>query len=473
MKQEHSNKSLHSIVFSDIHLTQFQEIDPKKPLWKKYKSTEFGCDQDLCQLLEQLLMKYPEDQFEIVLNGDVLDFDEVTKTPDKPVFKVSKTEKKIGLHPEEAKSLYKMEIILKDHLVFFNILKKYLDRGHSVVFIVGNHDIDLQFEAVQNLIWNHLVNEKTTGVLKFCEWFYISNGDTYIEHGHQYDPYCVSNSPLEPFIVKAQRRRIRLPFGNLATRYLVNIMGYFNPHTDESYRMTFVEYLNFFRKYMIKDQPFILFQWINGGVRIFFEALWDFITPGISLGMERVIKYKSVAEKSNVSPSVVPLLLELQTSSAISYPRTIMKELWIDRFLLIVLLFILWLSIGKIFQSIFGGAFYWSLISFCFFLPLFIFYAGTMKSYAQVAKEPQEDILQKIYHITQVKRVVFGHTHQAVHKMMGPVEHLNCGTWAPAFLDVDCQNSAFPKTFVWIQPSQEGPRTAGLFKWEKGQVLDF
>jgi hypothetical protein len=33
--------------------------------------------------------------------------------------------------------------------------------------------------------------------VRFVHWFYISNNDTLIEHGHQQDPYCLCENPLE------------------------------------------------------------------------------------------------------------------------------------------------------------------------------------------------------------------------------------------------------------------------------------
>ena len=55
--------------------------------------------------------------------------------------------------------------------------------------------------------------------------------------------------------------------------------------------------------------------------------------------------------------------------------------------------------------------------------------------------------------------------------VIGPVEHLNSGTWSPAFLDVECTMPIGQKTFVWIGPGESGEREAELLKFESGQLV--
>ncbi len=68
-------------------------------------------------------------------------------------------------------------------------------------------------------------------------------------------------------------------------------------------------------------------------------------------------------------------------------------------------------------------------------------------------KEPSEALLSRQAEIAEVKRVVYGHTHIARHEFYGFVEHLNSGTWSPAFTDVECTETIERNTYVWITPT--------------------
>jgi predicted phosphodiesterase len=63
--------------------------------------------------------------------------------------------------------------------------------------------------------------------------------------------------------------------------------------------------------------------------------------------------------------------------------------------------------------------------------------------------------------------VVYGHTHHPLHEIIGPVEHLNSGTWSPNFGDVECKIQNTKRNYIIIQPIEgaEG-RVASLEVWE-------
>jgi len=96
------------------------------------------------------------------------------------------------------------------------------------------------------------------------------------------------------------------------------------------------------------------------------------------------------------------------------------------------------------------------------FGPFFMFYSKSVVSQVKEFKEPSERTLSAQGLIAGVSRIVYGHTHIALHQMIGPIEHLNSGTWSPAFLDVECTKKVGKKSFIWIKPAQEGNREAEL-----------
>ena len=192
---------------------------------------------------------------ELILNGDIFDFDSVMARPDKPVFRFHWLEEKRGLYPRPERSKFKIQIILKHHHQWVTALREFVLKGNRAVFVIGNHDLEMHFPDVQHEILSALNLGDAEERVRFCEWFYISNQDTLIEHGNQYDPYCMCEDPINPFTQGYNYKSIRLPFGNLACRYILNGMGFFNPHVESNFIMSLREYIAFFFKYIWRAQP--------------------------------------------------------------------------------------------------------------------------------------------------------------------------------------------------------------------------
>ena len=245
-------RGLHTVVLSDVHLADAEIPPPDNPLWKRYKHPDLFVDGSLKRLLEEL-QRQIDGPIELVLNGDLFDFDSVMVIPESPDFPVSWLERRRGLNAQEPKSRFKIRRILQDHPMFVQALRAFLLEGHRVVFVIGNHDIELHWPSVQKEIRDHFdLPEDLRRNVSFAEWFYISGGDTLIEHGSQYDAYCLCSNPIFPLIRKGSKRSVRLPFGNLAGRYMTNGMGLFNPHVESSFIMSLREYLIFFFKHLIR-----------------------------------------------------------------------------------------------------------------------------------------------------------------------------------------------------------------------------
>ncbi|MCJ8278169.1 MAG: metallophosphoesterase, partial [Bdellovibrionales bacterium] len=195
-------KAPYTAIVSDLHLCEEEPVHPKYPLWKKYKTAEFFFDKEFREFLEYIDEKAGEEKIELIMNGDTFDFDSMTYLPEEPRYRISWLEKKRGLEPEEEKSVDKMRVILEDHPEWCDAVHWFISQGHRIVFVVGNHDLELHWKSVQIELLNglKLSTEERTRV-RFVEWFYISNQDTLVEHGNQYDPYCLCDVPVNPYVV--------------------------------------------------------------------------------------------------------------------------------------------------------------------------------------------------------------------------------------------------------------------------------
>ncbi len=469
--------SICTAIISDLHLTDPEpprhQTKSRHPLWKKFKTKEFFIDESLVQFLSHIQELAQSNKIELILNGDIFDFDSVMSLPEKAIYKINWLETRRGLFPKQEKSLFKTQIILSEHKKFFDALSEFIQHGNDLIIIPGNHDVELHFPEVQSEIIKALsLPEKNLHQVRFTDWFYVSNKDTLIEHGHQQDPYCVCENPLNPFLLDYNELSIRLPFGNVACRYMMNGLGLFNPHVEKNYIMSISEYLSFFFKYLIKAQPLIIWTWLWGAVATMWHVTTDrFAEPyrGQTSNEKRVTE---AAARAQSTPEVVRELYELFAPSAANDPILIAKELWLDRLFLIMFGFILLYVVGNFLNKFIEISYLWIFLPFALLVPFFLFYARSVTSLVSQYKEPSESLLAKQSEISGVRRIIYGHTHIARHEYYGVVEHLNSGSWSPAFTNVECTESYEKNTFVWISPTPEDPslRKAELLQFNTKKV---
>src|SRR5690606_22044988 len=97
-----------------------EPVHPKYPLWKKFKTKQFFFDDQFKGFLSSIETLSGGKQIELILSGDVFDFDSVTVLPDNPPYRLNWIEITRGLNPEEHKSAFKIQRIIADHPVWFN-----------------------------------------------------------------------------------------------------------------------------------------------------------------------------------------------------------------------------------------------------------------------------------------------------------------------------------------------------------------
>lgn len=455
--------NIHTIILSDLHLSDAEPLDSKKPLWKKFKNKNYFIDAFFNDFLKKV--EKPNCQNELVLNGDIFDFDSVMAINKELIQR--DYEVKFGHSPFEEGSIFKIDTILKEHIVWVNTIRDFIKNGNKVIFVIGNHDLELMWNGVQKKILEHLALTKDERKrVIFCEWFYVSNQDTLIEHGNQYDPYCMTLDPINPLIKKNGRYILRLPFGNLANRFMINVMGLKNPHDDSSYVKTFKEFVKYFFKYELKMQPLIVIDWLNGALKTLLYSVGESFLPRVKDPHSLHLKIKNIAKKANVSVETVLKLRENHAHPAVRNPLVIIRELWLDRaFLLLLLILFSW----QIFTTI---AVFISISFLWFFLPLSIllmffgYYANGVHS--DIKTNQSLALKQSIISakICKVKRVVLGHTHHAFHKKIKNYEVLNTGTWSRFFSDVECNVEKSQFHFVILSSRDGKERTSKLYEYD-------
>lgn len=468
----------HTFVVSDIHLTTAEPVHPKDKLWKRYKQKDFFIDGAFEEFLQHVQKDLPGESIELIMAGDIFDFDGVTQLPLKQKFHINWLERKRGLSSEERKSRFKMRLIIEDHPVFFRALKTFVKNGNKLVFIIGNHDLELHWDSIKLQILGALeLTQDERQRVRFNNWFYISNEDTLIEHGNQHDSHNVCQDPVNPIISGRFKKRIRLPFGSLANRYMMNGMGYFNPHSDRTYIMTLYEYMRFAVKHLLKREPLIMWTWFSGAIVTLVQTFSEGLTPEVKDPLRVEDQVEEIAVQANASPKVVRALKEIHAPPAIFDPIGVMRELWLDRAFLVAAAAVLVFELVSFVRLVVNVSFLWVFVLFALFIPFFVFYFKSIHSKVIVPLRFYERAAKLGARISGVKRVIYGHTHQFMHTNFSGIEYLNSGTWSPAFDDVECTKPTCPKTFVWIKPAPSDPanpenqgRVANVYQWKDHQV---
>ncbi len=457
----------HTIIVSDLHLTEVEEPDPDQPLWMRHKHRDLIIDDCFARFLAFQKERLPG-PIELVLNGDVFDFDAVLSVPAVPAFHVSWLERRRGLAPEQAKSLHKIQVILRDHARFIQALREWMLEGHRLVIVVGNHDVELLWRDVQLELLAAL--DLPAGLrrqVRICPWFYISNGDTLVEHGSQYDAYCVCPDPLHPTIRVGGRELMRVPFGDLAGRLMLNGMGLFNPYVESTFIKPLHEYVVFFFRDLARVQPLLGWTWLWSAVFTLVLTLRDGFRPAVRDPFTLERRENQAAESANASAGMLRALRQLRVHGAVFKPWMILRELWLDRALILaIIVFTSFQAVG--FLNLFGPVSpWWALLIFVGLLPPFALYARSVRSDVTNANRVLKRRIPQALRITGTRRAVIGHTHEEGHLMRGGVELLNTGTWSAAFEDAACTRPFGRKCYAWVQPDPAGGegRVAQLYEW--------
>ena len=158
----------------------------------------------------------------LVVNGDMVDFMSVMILPEDEARDDDDDEDRLyGLGFGERQSQKKLERVIARHQGVFGGSAEFVAAGNELVIVVGNHDVEFHYPAVQRTLVEWLcglalgvgaddeARAEFAARIQFCPWFYYQEDLIYIEHGHQYDEYCSFDYLLHPVARERQRRTRR------------------------------------------------------------------------------------------------------------------------------------------------------------------------------------------------------------------------------------------------------------------------
>jgi UDP-2,3-diacylglucosamine pyrophosphatase LpxH len=282
-------KDKNYVFVSDLHLSEGFLVEENH----YDRNEDFFYDDAFARFLAYLQKQREDGKFKkpwrLVINGDFLDFLQVTTCPEGDYgstrvrgkdyqFKIRKKERSLGLGHTMANSLWKLDRIFDGHPEFFEAIAGFLAYGNDLIIITGNHDAEFTYPEVRELFREKLEfsaedffaynREKlrTSGLpgkdetvknvsarVYFVRWYYYEKGLFYAEHGCQYDTTNRYDFFLDPTIhvsgeyskrrfyeehshdngcSKGEELAIWFPVGSFFVRYLFNEIEKYVPFTD-------------------------------------------------------------------------------------------------------------------------------------------------------------------------------------------------------------------------------------------------
>lgn len=470
------------VVVSDLHLGRGKNPDTGR----YYRLEAFFFDDDFEAFCRWLCTEAEARKtgLTLVLNGDTFDLlrIEPADNDNKP------TQHTPQLTPAVASNV--IAAIVAGHPTFVTGLARLLVEGHRVVFTPGNHDLELQWECVQNVVRDALLaravdldelkGAHVTDQIRFEPWFYHEPGRIWIEHGCQYDPENAFQYPLRAGIeadaaAVAQAER-DLPMGTVFQRYLYNGFGnitFIVPNSRSN--------LRYFR-WLILNKPRLLARVVFSQFPFFLQVLRRLAK---SAGSTELVEDAHEAELDRIATSsglddrvhVIDDFKQVRGSAAVVTRGILLQILKVFAFTLVTA-FVgagLWFSGFYAINEIEGGLGFKAVL----FLALnFLFLLITTVTVTLVllkapkgpsSKQPRR-AAKKIAEVLDVPLVTFGHTHDEViwrfdRKTGDSTWFFNTGTWIAVFTsDELVPRERVQYTFLRVRGD-----TGELLRWSPGR----
>jgi UDP-2,3-diacylglucosamine pyrophosphatase LpxH len=222
------------LLFSDVHLGA-DLVQHTRPWTASRLSEAHRIDHDLGAMLDHY-REHAEPQlpWKLIIAGDFIDLVGMSISASENAAlasPLSEDEVEHGLGSAEDRAAFKMRAVAHRHDKLFRKLAHFVRAGHSLVFVRGNHDVELYWESSQRAFIDALLDRAdlpSEGLdrklfearIEFRHWFYYLRGFLYVEHGHQYDATCAYHHWLAPRDPR-DPRRIHYSFSDILVRYVV------------------------------------------------------------------------------------------------------------------------------------------------------------------------------------------------------------------------------------------------------------
>ncbi len=438
MDDQHSQPPKESLlVFSDVHLGS----DLNDRLVTRVRRSE-RIDRDLVHFLEHY-REAPEgaDRWRVVIAGDFIDFIGMSVDPlatDGVVTDLNAEEREHGLGNASDHARAKLRRVAKRHPDVFEALGLMVARGHALTVVHGNHDVEFHWEDVQRdfraLLLSAAERSDRSGALdadeffariEFNPWFFYWNEVAYIEHGHQYDPFCATENLMAP-LSPLDPRRVARGFCDTLLRFVVRPTSGLRESGHE--QMGLFGYVTFGMKLGIGGMAKLGVRFFDAVVELFRLRRAYLTDAAQKLREEHERRMALLAEATRIGKERVRALAALQSPPITRSIRGILASVLLDRLALALLCSMLLVGTGLI--GLFHHHFFFASASIL---------GGWVLGHRYLARQrnldPGEQMVDRASQLVRLLPaafVVMGHTHAPTERPIGggASTYINLGAWA-------------------------------------------
>jgi UDP-2,3-diacylglucosamine pyrophosphatase LpxH len=459
------------IVFSDVHLGS-DIHDGAAPRARRSAKV----DHDLVRLIAHYRRhRSPSaDRWRIVIAGDFIDFIGMTVAP--LPFEVVETsltaeEEEHGLGSACDHARVKLRRVALRHADVFAALAAFVADGHALTIIHGNHDIEFHWDAVKDdfrsILFEHArKRDEELGPDSFCAriefnpWFFYRDGVAYIEHGHQYDPFCATDHIMAP-LSPADPRRVARAFCDTLLRFVVRPTG-MHDHGHEHVGLAY--YLRLGARFGISGAVTLGLRFARAVGELFRLRRAYVSETAAILRAEHEERVAKLAEATRIGADRLRALLSLQAPPLGRSIRGILAGVLLDR--LALALAATTACIVLAIYSAFHGHALWGLA-----IVLVVWSLLNRWLSRQRTVDPSETLVERAAHLARLfpaAFVVMGHTHVPLKVPAGDATYVNVGAWAENDAGGDAATAyRAPRTHLVIHVRDEAAE-AQLCTWKDG-----
>lgn len=459
------------LLFSDVHLGA-DLVQHSRP-WTASRLLEaHRIDETLGSMLDHY-REHREDGrlWRVVIAGDFIDLVGMSisatpgvtwRTP------LSEDDQTHGLGSAEDHAAFKMHAVADRHDLLFRKLAAFVEAGHALVFVRGNHDVEMYWDAAQRAFLDALINRSSFSVddqakrelfesrIEFQHWFFYLPGFLYVEHGHQYDATCAYHNLLAPRSPR-DPRRISYSFSDILLRYVVRPTRELSAEGHDNVSM-----FDFIRLAFSLG--------INGCAKLgyrFFSAVgrmvgtWrDHLNQHTSqIRAEHDRGLQQISKVFRLSGDNLRAMTQLWATPVTGKFFSIFRTVFLDG-----------LAGGLIACGVFALLAVLHVLPWMWLPPVLVALVVSIVVYMKSSKvlEPHAALrlgAKRLAELVPTRYVVMGHTHKPMMEKVSPATtYVNLGNWTND--TVDDQVSGAPCTHLVIRHGDGGEPEARLCGWD-------
>lgn len=464
------------LLFSDVHLGA-DLVQHARPWTASRLLAAHRIDAMLGSMLDHY-REHREDgrPWRVVIAGDFIDLVGMSisavpgmtwRTP------LSEDDETHGLGSAEDHAAFKMHAVADRHDLLFRKLAAFVQAGHSLVFVRGNHDVEMYWDAAQRAFVDALLKradfptdddasrEAFESRIEFQHWFFYVRGFLYVEHGHQYDATCAYHHVLAPRSPR-DPRRISYSFSDILLRYVVRPTRELSPDGHENDSL--FDFLRLAFSLGVKGCAQLGYRFFSAVGRM--VSSWrDHLSEHASqIKAEHDRQMQQIANVFRLSGDNLRAMTQLWATPVTGKFFAIFRTVFLDG---------LFAGLGAC--AVFALLAILNVLPWMWLPPVLIACGVSLVVYMKLSRilEPHAALrmgAKRLAELVPARYVVMGHTHKPTMEALSPATtYVNLGNWTND--TVDDQVSGAPCTHLVIRQGEGGEPEARLCGWD-GHALN-